>query len=214
MMNKKIVFDLDGVIVDTEGQWRKMWMDFLNSHGYVFTEDDYVGFAGGNWPIYFKLLSNKYPEFYPDCDTMMKDYYAHFKDYKIDFTKLAMPYVREVVIELKKRGYTIAIASSSPSRHIHEVLEMLEISSCFDFYVSGYDFKKSKPDPEIYLFTADKLKEKPQDLWVVEDSTYGIAAAVAAGMKVIALKDERFDYDQSKADYLVDDLRGILEVVE
>ena len=208
------MFDLDGVIVDTEVQWKKMWLDFLNAKNFPFTEADYGNFPGGNWHIFYRELSNMFPNFYGSYQEMIDNYFEYFADYKIDYHALAMPYLKEVLVELKRRDYVIVIASSSGYKHINEVLEELAITKYFDFVVSGYDFKESKPHPEIYLFTAEKLQEKPENCYVVEDSTYGIQSAVAAGMKVIGLKDERFGYDQSLADYLIDDLKGILEVVE
>lgn len=80
--------------------------------------------------------------------------------------------------------------------------------------MSGKWFKNSKPDPEIYLYTLNKLGLLAEDCIVVEDSTYGIQAAKAAGLTVAAVRDTKFGLDQSMADYLIDqtcDLKGLLE---
>ena len=80
--------------------------------------------------------------------------------------------------------------------------------------MSGKQFRESKPDPEIYLYTLSRLGLPAEDCLVVEDSVYGIQAAKAAGLTVAAVRDQRFSFDQSAADYLIDrtaDLENILE---
>ena len=81
----------------------------------------------------------------------------------------------------------------------------------FDLVVSGGQFKQSKPNPEIYHYTAKTLKVKEAEFFVIEDSEVGIEAGKAAGMTVAALRDERFGFDQSKADYMMESLMEILD---
>ena len=83
----------------------------------------------------------------------------------------------------------------------------------FELVTSGGMFKESKPNPEIYLFTAEKLKLDPHQCVVVEDSPYGIQAGVSAGMTVIARQDERFPMDQSRAHYFVKQLTEVQAIV-
>ena len=80
--------------------------------------------------------------------------------------------------------------------------------------MSGEMFKESKPDPEIYLYTLSKLGLAAEDCIVVEDSTYGICAAKAAGLKVAARRDTRFPFDQSGADYLLEETCRLKELVQ
>ena len=213
-MGKNFIFDLDGVILDTEVQWKIMWFDFLNNNGWPFTEEDYQRFPGGNWPIFYQELTKIFPNFYGSLEEMLVAYRAYFKDYKIDYVGLAFPHVKDLVVALKERGYRLVIASSSNYEHIKNVTEALEITEYFEFFVSGYDFQQSKPHPQIYLYTASRLQVQSDDCWVLEDSTYGIMSAKSAGMKVIGRRDERFGYDQSSADYLIDDLLEVLEIIE
>ena len=81
----------------------------------------------------------------------------------------------------------------------------------FDLVVSGRQFKRSKPDPEIYHYTANTLKVSEAECFVIEDSEVGIEAGKAAGMTVAALRDDRFGFDQGKADYLMESLIEILD---
>ena len=81
----------------------------------------------------------------------------------------------------------------------------------FDLIVSGKQFKQSKPNPEIYHYTANILGVREDECFVVEDSTVGIEAAYRAGMSIAGLKDDRFEFDQSKADYHIDHISDILK---
>ena len=92
---------------------------------------------------------------------------------------------------------------------IERVLRENEIADYFEVVVTGAMFKRSKPDPEIYHYTAGKLGVKEEECFVVEDSTYGVTAASRAGMTVAALIDERFHFDQSLADYRIRSLEEV-----
>lgn len=85
---------------------------------------------------------------------------------------------------------------------MHQIQTMenvCDLVGCFDELLSGEMFHESKPNPEIYLTAAKKLKVKPEECIAVEDSSYGIAAGNAAGMRVLAYADDRYGVDQSKA---------------
>jgi len=91
------------------------------------------------------------------------------------------------------------------------VMEEVGMRPEFDLIVSGKQFKQSKPNPEIYHYTADTLGIREDECFVVEDSTVGIEAAYRAGMSIAGLKDDRFGFDQSKADYHIDSISDILK---
>ena len=88
------------------------------------------------------------------------------------------------------------------------------LEGLFSSVISGMDLPVSKPDPDIYLRTMKVLDVCPQDCLVVEDSAYGIEAGKRAGAMVAARKDSRFSFDQSKADFHISDLTGVLRLVE
>lgn len=108
--------------------------------------------------------------------------------------------------KLKKEGWKIGLASSSSRYHINECCSRCNIQDFFDFTISGEECNHSKPNAEIYIKAAQALKVKVEECIVLEDSTYGIAAAKRAGMYVIAHKDERFSFHQKAADDLYYDL--------
>lgn len=114
--------------------------------------------------------------------------------------------------KLKANGFHIGMASSSPRDKVLQNLDTLGLTDYFEIIVSGLDFKHSKPDPEIYFYTMEKMGVKPEDCYVVEDSTFGLQAAERAGAVVICKRDDRLGYDQSGADYYIDRLAEIADI--
>ena len=115
--------------------------------------------------------------------------------------------------ELQNMGLKLAVASSTGLEQVKRILSMNHVWERLELAVSGEMFKRSKPDPEIYLHTAEKLGVNPSQCLAVEDSTVGITAGKAAGMKVAALIDNRFGFDRSLADREISSLREIPELV-
>ncbi len=108
----------------------------------------------------------------------------------------------------------MALASSTSRAGIEDVLTSCGLKGDFDYIVSGEEFKESKPNPEIYLHTADTLKREPKECLVVEDSTYGIMAGHGAGMTVASIIDNRFGFDRSLADYSINGLFEVLDLLD
>ena len=127
-----------------------------------------------------------------------------------DYSQMQFADVLPVLEKLRADGIRMAIASSSPHRIIRLVVEQQNWGNYFSVLVSGDDFQRSKPDPEIYRYTMKQLGTAPEETLVVEDSTYGIEAGKAAGVMVAARRDLRFGFHQEKADCLFDDMREIL----
>ena len=133
---------------------------------------------------------------------------------EIDYRELYRKEATEVLNTLKDEGFKLALASSTHLELVERVLNENGIRNLFETVVSGNQFKKSKPDPEIYLYTASCLGVKPEECLAVEDSTIGITAAHRAGMKIAAMIDERYGFDQSLADYRLSGVKDVLEVVK
>lgn len=106
------------------------------------------------------------------------------------------------------------MASATAYDKVKEILAEVGVLPWFDLVISGESVKKSKPDPEIYLKAAELLGVLPSECIAIEDSTVGITAAHRAGVKVVALKDERFDFDRSLADGEIKDLGGFFAWAE
>lgn len=95
--------------------------------------------------------------------------------------------------------------------NILDVLNQCEIETYFKYIVSGENFKRTKPDPEIYEYTCKQLDVSKDEIWVVEDSEYGIEAAKNAGLKVIGLYNRELYQDLTDANLIVSSLKQIME---
>ena len=123
------------------------------------------------------------------------------------------PYIRYILKKLKP-DYKLAIASSSSKELISKCLKECSIDSYFDLVVTGRDFKESKPNPEIYLYTAKQLGVSSDECVVLEDSTIGITAAKRAGMYTLAHRDLRFNIDQTLADHIFEDFLEAYDYIQ
>ncbi len=213
-MEKIVIFDMDGVLVDTEPVYYKRLEDFLISRGYAFPRAVLDRLVGESSRKTFSILKQADPAFYDSEETYRRDYRAYHQGQRIAYRELANPHVHQTLNQLKNSGWRLALASSSPRANIEQVLRELAILPLFEVIASGNDFRESKPNPEIYLHVAAQLHAKPRQCTVIEDSTYGIQAAIRAGMRVLAKRDQRYGFDQSPAHALFDDLAEIPALLE
>lgn len=198
MMIKAVVFDMDGVLVNSEPKYLEQLLGFFQSYG-----------ANADEAFFHTLVGSSYEYTYLECIRKMQvdwsieefteklDKYA--EEHSFGYDEVLNPGVKEILSWLKKEGYKTAIASSSWLYQIENMVNVCGLQEYFDVLLSGEMFEESKPNPEIYLTAAKKLGVDPSECVAVEDSTYGIAAGIAAGMRVIAYADEQFGIDQSRA---------------
>ena len=106
------------------------------------------------------------------------------------------------------------MASSTNIEQVEKILTENKVAERLELMVSGSDFKRSKPDPAVYLHTAERMGLAPAECLVIEDSTVGITAGHNAGMTVAALIDERFCFDRSLADFELADLRAVVPLAK
>ena len=204
------IFDMDGVIVDSEIVYNDYLLAFAQTKNPAVTMDQINPMVGrtkkDSWMIMADAIGNgqTWAELYNEFRVL--DIYQH-----VDYKKIFRPEALKVVKELKARGYRVALASSTGPRLIARIMEETGMRPWFDLIVSGNQFKQSKPNPEIYHYTAKTLKVSEDACFVIEDSEVGIAAGKAAGMTVAALRDDRFGFDQGKADHMMENLMEILD---
>lgn len=208
-MKKHIIFDMDGVIIDSEPEYQKRIKIFMARNGFTISDDLSIKICGSNRKDTYDLFRKYVPGF----EMSYEDYYQGRdqvnKDYPLDLKAIVNRDIYPLMEKLKANGFCIGMASSSPREKVLQNLGDLGLVDYFDIIVSGMEFKHSKPDPEIYFYTTEKMGVKPEECYVVEDSTFGLQAAERAGTIVICKKDDRFGYDQSGADYYIDQLAEI-----
>lgn len=199
MKVQAIIFDMDGVLVDSEPLYRKKVYDFYQRHHRNVSLQELSILAGCSHQCAMELMRDLFNQTMSVAE-FEQFYYTHTKSLEFSYEDIINPYIRYILPRLKQLGLQLAIASSSPKKDIERFMSECKVTRYFDLSVTGRDFKESKPNPEIYLHTIDELKVDKASCVVVEDSTYGIAAGKNAGLFVAAHKDDRFGYDQTKAD--------------
>lgn len=214
---KAVLFDLDGVLVNSEVVKHLVIKDFIEEKGYDIDHRLFFALIGSHstlntWDDIFEKIDEKVV----DQTTFRKEFALYSKKIitNIDFGKYKMPYIEETLKMFKKQGIKLACASSSSIDYIHRLLEQCRITDYFDLVVSGDDFTLSKPDPEIYLHCASILEVQPEQCLVIEDSPFGIQAGKAAGMSVIAIKEHFFGLDQSQADIMIDSYLEMIKMFQ
>ena len=211
MKKKAIIFDMDGVLVDTENAYLNMFRDFLRAHGKSVREDILLKIVGADSKKTWKYMGKLWGE--EDTEKIRQLFHSEYPDGTLDYREYLFPGVPQMLRTLKKKNYLLALASSSKKKDIRRMLKENELGTYFTVVVSGEEYKESKPDPEIYNDVKKQLGLNSEECLVVEDSTYGIRAAKAAGLEVIAVDDPRFSFDQSEADGWIKKVTDLLSLV-
>lgn len=201
---KAVIFDMDGVLIDSEALHLYDFRVFLQKHNQNLTNEELSEFVGLDARTFIGHLQEiwKPVSLLPSIEEI-KEGCKYPSD---SFQDMLVPHVRFILSHLKKNNIKIAIASSSPYNIIYKMLSINDIDSYFDVIVSGNDVQAKKPSPDIYFETLKRLELPSNDCIVIEDSLVGIQAAINAGLYVIAVKENRFLVDQSQADCIVNDL--------
>lgn len=212
-MIKAVIFDMDGVLVDSEPVYQEATINVLDSLNIKATKEDLLKLAGGS-SLHFNKFIQDVSKGSISCEDFNKICDQYYLDNPVKYEEIMFPHVRETLDYLKYKGYILALASSSKEYEIENVLKRCDLKDYFKLIISGEVFKESKPNPEIYLTCIKRLNIEADECVAVEDSEYGIEAAKKAGLICIAKRDDRFNYDQSKADYFIDDHDEIKDVLE
>ncbi|MDY6845279.1 MAG: HAD family phosphatase [Thermodesulfobacteriota bacterium] len=210
---KAVLWDLDGVVVDTASFHFEAWRKFSHTQCVDFTEEDFRHTFGlRNLEILEKILKRDlHPE---EIEALSEEKETIFRDL-IGDTIRPLPGVLKLLETLKTHGVRQALVSSTPIENIELILSSLDIKRYFGFIVSANDVKRGKPDPEGFLLAAEKLFVKPKNCVVIEDAIGGVQAAKNAGAKCIAIVGTHPRESLSFADVVVDSLEDVnISVIE
>lgn len=208
---KAVIFDMDGVIVDTELYWRDVFKSFLAEYGKTLTKEDEREFYGCSLEKEVVILS-RYLDMEDEEIDRLKTTYV--KQRPIRYNEVLMPGVKDLLMFLKEQGISIAIASSSPMQAIERMMNECQLTGLFDCIISGEMFEESKPHPAIYEYTVQKLNVDKANILVIEDSEYGVESAFKANLDILALRNSCFDFHLEKAMLEFDSHQDILEYIE
>lgn len=197
-----VIFDMDGVISDTQKFHETVELKLLRKHGMNITHEEIESYTGFSDKEFFEDLSKKYST--PlDVNAIIKEKW----DMMMELARTGVdpiPGALKLINELKNHGLRLGIASASPTEFIELVLNELGVENIFYAVTSSHEVERGKPEPDIFLLTAKKLGVHPEKCVVIEDGINGMVAAKRAGMKCIALvKDKNKDYH---ADLIVESL--------
>lgn len=192
-----ILFDMDGLVLDTEKLYTRFWQEAARFFGYPMTKEQALGMRSLNRGAGLKKMQSY---FGPDVD------YERIRGKRIERMDAFVekegvelkPGIHELLLFLKQRGIKTAIATSSPIERTILYLTSVGLQNSFDELVSGYMVEKGKPEPDIYLYAAKKLGVEPSYCMVLEDSPAGILAAHRAGCLPVMVPDQDEPDEETK----------------
>jgi HAD superfamily hydrolase (TIGR01509 family) len=184
-----VVFDLDGVLVDSEHLWDRARRELVAERGGTWRDDATHAMMGMSAPEWSRYV---HEELGVDlAPTAISTAVVERLDRLYRERLPLLPRAREAVIAAAER-WPLGLASSANREIIDLVLELAELDACFDATVSSEEVAHGKPAPDVYLEAARRLRVAPTECAAVEDSTNGLRSAAAAGMTVVAIPNEAF----------------------
>lgn len=192
-----VIFDMDGVLIDSERLSFKCFQEVLKDYDYEMDEKIYLKFIGRNIDGIRGVLKKEYGEDFP-----FEEIYKKKSKMALEFTNKngvkVKPDVHKLLDYLNNKKYKIAVATSTRRERALELLEEAGVKDKVNCVVCGDQVEHSKPNPEIFLKAANGLEVKPENCMVIEDSDAGITAAHAAKMVGIHVPDMKELEDETK----------------
>jgi len=205
-MIKAVIFDMDGVVVNTETIGYKANGELFKSLNITVPDELYATFIGSSDKNNMQRLKDLY-NLEHTREQLLEEKYKYYFDVfdKADDLEL-MPGVKHLIEDLHSNGMKLLLASSAAKRKIDKVFTRFSLNQYFDEIISGEDFEFSKPHPAIFEEAVARSGFTKEECVIIEDSTNGIKAAKAAGVYCIGYKsDLGFPQDTSKADVVITD---------
>ena len=203
-----VIFDMDGVIVDSEPFWQKAEKEVFTFLGVEMTDE--------LCRITKRMTTNEVTRFWFERNPWENKGFEEVENMVIDrvielieLENCIIPGVVDTIKELKSRGLKLGLATNSPYRIIPKVLNKMNLTNDFAIISSAEFEKNGKPEPDVYLSTLHKLKEKADNCIVIEDSNSGIIAAKKAGIKVIAYTNKDKNLITENTDYEIPSFENI-----
>ena len=208
-MLSAVLFDMDGVLIDSQPLHYLGDQQTLAAYGVSASLEEMVPYAGTTNQHRFGLFRERYR-----LDAPIDEMIARREEIMIRLVRESsegpVRGIPELLGLLRKAGIPMAVASSSSYPFIYAVLDKLALRDYFDLIFSGEHVPKGKPAPDVFLETAARLGIPPEECLVVEDSANGVLAAVRAGMRCIGYRNPTSGVqDLSPADRVIDDFTGL-----
>ncbi|MGM9539817.1 HAD family hydrolase [Anaerovibrio sp.] len=214
MSDKAFIFDMDGVIIDSEHIHAVTKVQAVRSFGVDVSEADLDlrSYVGRSAKSFFSDMIAKYPELGDDWEVLAKRKHELYQRIlREDAGLKPIAGIPELLARLKAKGYRIGLGSSSVMANIQLVLNRFGIMDYFDAIAAGSEVEHAKPEPDVYLLAARRLGVATENCTVIEDAGAGVMAAKAAGMRCIAIRNPNSGaQDLSRADMIIDSYEEIV----
>jgi HAD superfamily hydrolase (TIGR01509 family) len=211
---RAVIFDLDGVLADSEPWWNQIDAKLLAEYGVTYRGEYHQNVVGVSYRLAVEFYKKAFGVSVPTEEMMRRrgEIATEFFANRVGL----FPNVKEVLEELRQMKLHLAVATSSVSASARPFLDRHHLTGFFEVIVTGEEVECGKPAPDIYLRAAGKLGSLTDACLVVEDALPGVAAARAANMRVAAIPDTRFvnprEYEK-KADYVLSSLEELPALV-
>ena len=195
-MLKGAIFDMDGLMFDTEQIWQKNWKLIADEMGVTLAEDFKYNICGTSGALMNSVIEKYYGV--EDGSAIAADCKKRVHDDLMEFTP-EKPGVHEILEFFRDAGVRIAVASSSSVEQIRRNLQNTNTEEFIEVIVSGSELKRGKPEPDIFLAAAERLGIDPQECYVFEDAFNGVKAGHAAGCCTIMIPDQMHPTEEIRA---------------
>lgn len=212
MNYEAVVFDMDGVIFDSERAVMNCWLELAQKYDIKDIEKPYFACVGTTMTRTREIMLEAYGEDFPYDEYARESSLMYHEKY--DGGKLPMkPGVMELLSYLKEKGKKIALASSTRRETVTNQLRWAGIIDYFDVIICGDMVARSKPAPDIFLKACQELGVSPENTYAIEDSYNGIRAAHAGQLRPIMVPDllEANDEMRGMAEYVCDNLNEVID---
>jgi HAD superfamily hydrolase (TIGR01509 family) len=210
MLFRAVIFDLDGVLADSEPWWNEIDTKLLAEYGVTYRGEYHRNVLGVSYQVAVEFFKKTF-HLSASTDELMRRRAQIATEFFANRVGL-FPSAKEVLHELRRMNLRLAVATSSVSASARPFLNRHQLTGVFDVIVTGDEIERGKPYPDIYLRAAKELSVPAEVCLVIEDALSGIAAAKAAKMRVAAIPDIRFvdpcEYEK-QADYVLATLSQI-----
>lgn len=205
---RAVVFDMDGLLLDTEVLWQRAEEELFRRHGDRFTQGDKLAVMGTSFEVtarYFAERLGRSEEHGPELVDELGELMHSLLQKEVS----SRPGAVELVARLRADGVRLALASNSSRFLVETALATAGLTDAFEAIVTSDDVAQAKPAPDIYLLACARLGIEPVEALALEDSAPGIEAAKAAGLVCIAVP-QFAETDVSAADRVIDSLEELL----
>lgn len=190
-MIKAIIFDMDGLMIDSERATYQCYVEVLKKMNLTMSEDFYKKLLGKTLKTVYEIVYEEYGDDFPMNDvlaqvhTLLAD---SFENHGIPKKQGLIP----LLTYLKNNNYLTIVATSSTRKRVDHILDIADLTQYFDDSICGDEVTHGKPHPEVFLKACEKLNVSPEDALVLEDSEAGIQAAYRAHIPVICIPDMKY----------------------